>query len=304
MGSGRLAVVDAARLRAIAGRQQGLFTQAQAIRCGFSAKQVRGRVRAGQWRRVRGRVLAAGEVRLNPELRDRAAQLAVPGSVLAGPSAARFWGIDLPDVGPVLTVGRRTGADLAGVRVMPDPVERSDVVIVDGTLVTSRERTIVDSLRLLTEPQARDLLDRALQRRWITLDELCARVRSLAGRRGAPRLARLVRGAVAGTRFAAERLTVDLLRRAGIEGWSANVEISDRHGLIGVADLVFGAARLIVELDGMAFHVTPDQFQRDRARQNRLVAAGWTVLRFTWRDLTERPGYVIGAIRDMLGGAA
>ena len=47
--------------------------------------------------------------------------------------------------------------------------------------------------------------------------------------------------------------------------------------------------------------VTPERFQRDRSRQNRLVAAGWTVLRFTWRDLVERPGYVVRTIRDVIG---
>jgi very-short-patch-repair endonuclease len=38
---------------------------------------------------------------------------------------------------------------------------------------------------------------------------------------------------------------------------------------------------LVIEVDGWAYHRTPDRFQRDRERQNRLVAAGWTVLRFT-----------------------
>jgi very-short-patch-repair endonuclease len=43
--------------------------------------------------------------------------------------------------------------------------------------------------------------------------------------------------------------------------------------------------------------VTPEHFQRDRRRQNRLIAAGWTVLRFTWWDLTERPDDVLAQIR-------
>ena len=67
-----------------------------------------------------------------------------------------------------------------------------------------------------------------------------------------------------------------------------------------MGDFVFEAERLVIELDGWAFHVTPDQFQHDRHRQNRLVAAGWTVLRFTWRDLTERPAEVIAAITQLL----
>lgn len=72
-----------------------------------------------------------------------------------------------------------------------------------------------------------------------------------------------------------------LLRSGGITGWEANVPIRDHEGLIGVGDIVFRRAKVVIEVDGWAFHVSPAAFQRDRARQNRLVAAGWTVLRFT-----------------------
>lgn len=67
--------------------------------------------------------------------------------------------------------------------------------------------------------------------------------------------------------------------------------------------MVFEEQRLVVEIDGWAYHSTPDRFQGDRTRQNRIVAAGWDVLRFTWRDVTERPGYVIATIRATLAAA-
>ncbi len=103
-------------------------------------------------------------------------------------------------------------------------------------------------------------------------------------------MVRLLGLAVGGARSAAERLAARLLQQAGIDGWVANAQIRDGRGLIGVGDIVFGRLKLVIEIDGRAFHVTPEQFQTDRERQNRLVAAGWTVLRFTWRDLTQRPG--------------
>jgi very-short-patch-repair endonuclease len=56
----------------------------------------------------------------------------------------------------------------------------------------------------------------------------------------------------------------------------------------------------VIEVDGRAHHTTPDRFERDRERQNALVAAGWTVLRFTWRDLTTRPSAVVATVRRML----
>lgn len=54
-------------------------------------------------------------------------------------------------------------------------------------------------------------------------------------------------------------------------------------------------------MDGRAWHSAGDRFQRDRTRQNALVAAGYTVLRFTWFDVTERPEYVIRTVREMIG---
>jgi very-short-patch-repair endonuclease len=65
-------------------------------------------------------------------------------------------------------------------------------------------------------------------------------------------------------------------------------------------DLAFPGCRLAVEVDGWAWHIDPDRFQRDRARQNALVLAGWTVLRFTWSDVTERPDRVVAQIRRAL----
>ncbi len=58
---------------------------------------------------------------------------------------------------------------------------------------------------------------------------------------------------------------------------------------IARVDFAYPASRLAVEFDGHDSHRTPAQLQRDLTRQNLLVAAGWTVLRFTWADVVERP---------------
>jgi very-short-patch-repair endonuclease len=187
------------------------------------------------------------------------------------------------------------------VRVLRDPVADADVHLLGGVLVTSRPRTVFDCVRLLPDHNALDLLDRALQQRWITLDDFTSRVRAFVGHHGAERLARIARLAGEGARSAAERAAHNLLRTAKIAGWRANGEICDRWGeLIGVGDIVFARERLVIELDGRAYHVTPERFQRDRDRQNRLVAAGWTVLRFTWHDLTGRPDEVVAQIGEIL----
>ena len=60
----------------------------------------------------------------------------------------------------------------------------------------------------------------------------------------------------------------------------------------------YAELRLAIEVDGFEHHSSPDAFQRDRTRQNRLVALGWTVLRFTWEDVVKRPAMVAQTIRD------
>lgn len=57
------------------------------------------------------------------------------------------------------------------------------------------------------------------------------------------------------------------------------------------------AAKVAVEIDGLAFHSSPEDFHGDRVRQNRIALLGWQVLRFTWLDLTEHPQRVITEIR-------
>ena len=64
--------------------------------------------------------------------------------------------------------------------------------------------------------------------------------------------------------------------------------------------MAFPELRIAIEVDGWAHHSDVDRFRHDRQRQNTLVALGWTVLRFTWTDLTDRPAYVIATIRTLL----
>jgi very-short-patch-repair endonuclease len=291
------------RLGRLAARQLGLFTRAQAVDCGYSAFQIRRRIGRGEWQQVCGPVLAFRGRQLTAPVLAAAAHLAVPGSVIAGPSAALWY--DLPTgaagaTGRWLWVGRPGRCRVADVRTLCDPLTEDDVHRGDGMLITSPGRTVFDCLRVMPDDAALRLAFRALQRGWTTRGELKRRIHEFAGRRGAPRLAMLMATVVGDAESAAERLALGLLRRTRITGWVANAEIRDRAGLIGYGDIVFYAARLVVEIDGWAFHSDQERFQRDRSRQNRLVAAGWTVLRFTWADLRYRPDQFVAAVRAAL----
>jgi very-short-patch-repair endonuclease len=70
----------------------------------------------------------------------------------------------------------------------------------------------------------------------------------------------------------------------------------DLASLVIEADAVWREARLIVELDGYAYHRTQAAFERDRARDRAAIAGGWRVVRITWRQLADDPA---GVIRDL-----
>jgi hypothetical protein len=288
------------RLGRIAARQLGLFTRAQLAECGYSPFQVRRRLNGGEWRQVCGPVLAFRGRQLTTPVLAAAAHLAVPGSVIAGPSAALWYDLPTGTTARWLWVGPAGRSRFGDVRLLRDPLRPDDIRIGDGMRITGPGRTVVDCMRVLADDAALSLVDRAFQRGWISTGELRRRIREHAGRHGAPRLARLAGTVMGGARSAAERIMTGLLRGAAITGWAPNLAIADRAGLIGYGDIVFPDLRLVIEIDGWAYHGDRDRFQRDRTRQNRLVAAGWTVLRFTWTDLRDRPNGVIAEIRAMI----
>ena len=63
--------------------------------------------------------------------------------------------------------------------------------------------------------------------------------------------------------------------------------------------MVFEAERVVVEIDGWAYHRDLRAFLVDGPRQSALVAAGWVVLRTHWYELREEPD---GVPRVVFGG--
>ena len=65
-------------------------------------------------------------------------------------------------------------------------------------------------------------------------------------------------------------------------------------------DVTYESRHLLVEVDGRATHGTSEAFEHDRVRQNSLVLEGWTVLRFTWKQITQDPDYIAATLRRAL----
>ena len=73
----------------------------------------------------------------------------------------------------------------------------------------------------------------------------------------------------------------------------------DAH--IGRVDFAYRSPPLVIEADGRPFHMTLTDADNDRWRTTELVAAGFPVIRVTWRDLTQDPQRFAIAVARALG---
>jgi very-short-patch-repair endonuclease len=78
-----------------------------------------------------------------------------------------------------------------------------------------------------------------------------------------------------------------------------NVWITLDGGIAYKADFLWRAERLIVETDGWGSHGTRQAFENDRRRDRRLLLAGWTVMRFTSRDVEHEPDEVPATLTQL-----
>jgi very-short-patch-repair endonuclease len=54
-------------------------------------------------------------------------------------------------------------------------------------------------------------------------------------------------------------------------------------------DCFWRGARLVIEVDGYAYHGSAHAFVRDRRRDSALAAAGIHVLRLSWHQIVDEP---------------
>jgi very-short-patch-repair endonuclease len=67
-----------------------------------------------------------------------------------------------------------------------------------------------------------------------------------------------------------------------------------------IVDFAWPAHRLVAETDGWAAHGDRRAFEADRSRDQELAALGWTVIRFTWRQLRAEPLLVAARLAQAL----
>lgn len=284
---------DAAVAR-LASRQEGNITTAQLLGEGLSATEIRGRVRCGALLRRHRGVYAVGHVPEGWFSAAFAAWLAYGRTSALSHITCAAALETLPPPGGLLHLTRATRGHVhRGTRLHRVDLGR-DTWRRRGLIVTSPARMLLDLassvppnvveraynqaqvLKLLTPAQLGDRLDEWQGRRGVAL------LRSFIDDRGATRseLEDAFRAVVRGAR----------LGRPDFNVWVDGV----------FADAVWHDARVVVELDGRAFHGHDAAFEGDRTKGNRLALKGWTVLRFTYRRIKREPLAVVAELTAAL----
>lgn len=300
-------------VRRVAASRDGIVTLAEARRAGLTVHDVRRLCRAGHWRAVaRAAYLVDADLHDGVPRRARiraAVQSFGPGAAAVLSTAAELHviggcgpgdEIHLSLPGPAARPARQAHPEVLVHQLVVAPAE---LCRVQGIPTTAALRTVTDLVLREDRYSAVCVLDSALNRGLITDDDLLSIPALIRGRRGAI----AARGYLAEADGRAQSPLETRTRLRCVDGKVPpdvlQLEVRDTDGyLLGIGDLGWRGLKVIAEADGRGPHATPAAVFADRQRQNRLVNAGWTVLRFTWAD-TLRPDYIPYTVRQAIATA-
>lgn len=286
----------------LAARQWGVVARSQLLEAGLSPTMVRARIRGGHLLPLHPGVYAVGHARLRREGHWFAAVLATgPDAVLSHRDAAGLHGLRPANHAriDVTTTADRTST--ARIRVCRTrSLDGKDIATVYGVPVTTVARTLVDLAGTIPRDHLARAVKEAERRNVFDLRAVEATLARTRGRRGPGHralreaIAEYVALGLSATDSALEDAFLRLTQHAGFPRPTVNAHVEGFR-----VDAVWRTQQIAVELDGWQHHHTRHAFERDRERDAALTAAGWRVVRFTHRQVTQRPGHVVQTLRRL-----
>jgi predicted transcriptional regulator of viral defense system len=280
----------------VADRQFGRVSVSQLQTLGIGRAVTHRWAHSGYLHWILPRVYAVGHRAPSVEADLAAALLyAGPGAMLSHATAAWWW--QLTDERPRLihvSTPRRCKS-IRGIRVHTRREHRR--VRHRGLPITTVPQTLLDYAATATLRRIRRALAEADYRRLVTPDHVDAMLGR--GRPGSARLRRALeihQPRLAETRSPLEVLFLELCERHELPLPSVNVLV---QGFL--VDALWQEQRLVVELDGAQAHATPAMITKDRARDLALRRAGYTVIRYSYRQVAEERDVVAADVRTALG---
>jgi hypothetical protein len=225
-----------------------------------------------------------------------------PQAVLSHRSAAELHGIrDHSPWFAEVTSSRRHRRRRGIVTHTVTALQPVDITIADGIPCASVALALLGVAEM--EPSSLGAAVAAAERRrLLEMQE----VDSLLGRSSARPGTTALRDALAHIRSEAEWTRSELERRflhlcgdAGFPRPRVNAWIALPDGGLEV-DFSWPRPRVVVEVDGYGGHGHRAAFEENRRRDQLLAAAGWRVVRFTWRQVMREPRGVAAILRPLL----
>jgi very-short-patch-repair endonuclease len=276
--------------------QHGVVTRAQLSGLGLGNDAIDHRLRLGRLRPVYRGVYTIGHRLLTRNGRWMAAVLACgPGAVLSYRAAAALWGIRGGSPLEITVPGARRAR--RGIRLHRASLPADETTVHHGIPTTTVPRTLLDLGAVVQRDELRSAMRRAEQLRLtdrLWLGDLVERYPRKPGIRAVKAILEEARRGLPMVRSELEERFQAFLINAGLPLPKTNVVIEGME-----VDCVWPEHRLIVELDGRASHEVTHAFESDRARDRRLQAAGWHVVRVTWRHLHETPDELEADLRRL-----
>jgi hypothetical protein len=228
------------------------------------------------------------------------------GAVVSHQAAARLHGVVVPGPRLVVSVPHRRTHRFPDVTVHQlTDIREVDVTRIGGLPTTTAARTVVDLAAVLSLTQLGRAIDRFASKEVASFEAMSDVLDQLA-RKGKPGVVKLRRALEPrlGTRGRSEsdlesRL-IELIMLASLPEPDQQYRPSWLKHINGRVDLSYPESMLVIEGDSREWHGDEFTFQADRERDNLAQLAGWRILRFTWRDITRRPEYVVSSIRRAL----
>ena len=298
------AAMNISKLIEVATTQGGFVSRRQALAVGYSARAIDRAVQRGEIHSITDGVYRVVPMEGEESLL-RGAILALPGGIVSHYSSARLWGFPYLRQGPsTVSVHHRTTHEFPGV-VVRRTIDLGDTHATElrGMAITTPARTASDLAADLHIHHLDRVVDAILVEKLATLEELNA-VALETGRRGKPGTVRFrevlaCRGdGFMATATVLERLGHSVLRRYGVPEPTPQYPIPwDRSRRF---DDAYPDVRLALEWDSRRWHSALEQMNQDRERDRECAVHRWTLVRFTWHDLKQRPQVVANEVRELL----
>lgn len=288
-------------LARLATRQHGVVSRRQLRSLGFGEEAIKAAIAEGRLVSIHGEVFAVGHTRVPRRGYWWAAVLAYgPGAVLSHHSATVLWELRRRRKGPIhvtAACGRQGIRRREGIWIHRCKLRPEEVTVHLGIPVTTVARTLFDFAEVAPYEELKKTAEAADRRNLLRLRELesvCERGR---GRRALRPVRRLLVeiGAPAEGRSPLEIRFVEFLRAYSIPAPVQNVLVLGHE-----VDALWPAAKLVVELDSWEHHGDRAAFERDRARDPKLLLAGYRTIRITHRRLDDEPQRVAEELRALL----